>query len=41
MPNNYQPVQTPITGAEDFGDLSLPTQALTQFYRRSTNAIWR
>jgi ketosteroid isomerase-like protein len=28
-----KPVQTPITGAEDLGDLSEPQQALAQFYR--------
>ena len=28
-----KPVQTPITGAEDLGDLSQPQQALAQFYR--------
>lgn len=27
-----QPVQTPITGQEDLGDLSLPFHALVQFY---------
>jgi ketosteroid isomerase-like protein len=27
------PIQTPITGAEDLGDLSQPQQALAQFYR--------
>jgi ketosteroid isomerase-like protein len=27
------PIQTPITGAEDLGDLSRPQQALAQFYR--------
>jgi len=27
------PVQTPITGAEDLGDLSRPEQALAQFYK--------
>jgi ketosteroid isomerase-like protein len=28
-----KPVQDPITGAEDLGDLSEPTQVLAQFYR--------
>jgi ketosteroid isomerase-like protein len=28
-----KPIQTPITGAEDLGDLSQPQQALAQFYR--------
>ena len=28
-----KPVQDPISGAEDFGDLSQPTQVLAQFYR--------
>jgi ketosteroid isomerase-like protein len=28
-----EPVQVPITGDEDFGDLSRPIQALAQFYR--------
>jgi ketosteroid isomerase-like protein len=27
------PIQTPITGGEDLGDLSQPQQALAQFYR--------
>jgi len=27
------PIQSPITGNEDFGDLSQPQQALAQFYR--------
>jgi hypothetical protein len=27
------PIQTPITGSEDLGDLSQPQQALAQFYR--------
>jgi ketosteroid isomerase-like protein len=30
---SMNPVQTPITGAEDLGDLSQPQQALAQFYR--------
>src|SRR3984893_941009 len=28
-----EPIQTPITGREDLGDLSRPEQALAQFYR--------
>jgi hypothetical protein len=28
-----RPIQTPITGSEDLGDLSQPEQALAQFYR--------
>lgn len=28
-----EPIQDPITGAEDLGDLSQPTQVLAQFYR--------
>jgi len=28
-----QPIQTPITGREELGDLSRPEQALAQFYR--------
>src|SRR3954471_24616943 len=28
-----QPIQTPVTGDEPQGDLSLPEQALAQFYR--------
>jgi hypothetical protein len=28
-----KPIQTPITGGEDLGDLSQPEQALAQFYR--------
>ncbi len=28
-----KPIQSPITGNEDLGDLSQPQQALTQFYR--------
>ena len=30
---SMKPTQTPITGAEDLGDLSHPQQALAQFYR--------
>ncbi len=30
---SMKPIQTPITGAEDLGDLSQPQQALAQFYR--------
>jgi hypothetical protein len=36
VPCNAQgvnPIQSPITGNEDLGDLSLPQQALAQFYR--------
>jgi hypothetical protein len=36
-----KPVQNPITGKEDLGDLSHPQQALAQFYRRSILAICR
>jgi hypothetical protein len=28
-----KPIQNPITGNEDLGDLSQPQQALAQFYR--------
>lgn len=28
-----KPIQTPITGNEELGDLSQPQQALAQFYR--------
>jgi hypothetical protein len=28
-----KPIQNPVTGNEDLGDLSQPQQALTQFYR--------
>jgi ketosteroid isomerase-like protein len=30
---SIKPIQTPITGSEDLGDLSQPQQALAQFYR--------
>jgi ketosteroid isomerase-like protein len=30
---SMKPIQNPITGAEDLGDLSHPQQALAQFYR--------
>jgi ketosteroid isomerase-like protein len=30
---SIKPIQTPITGAEDLGDVSQPQQALAQFYR--------
>ena len=30
---SMKPIQKPITGAEDLGDLSQPQQALAQFYR--------
>ena len=32
-----QPVQTPIRGTEDLGDLSQPEQALAQFYKAFAN----
>src|ERR1700722_17544377 len=32
-PKRKKPIQNPITGAEDLGDLSHPQQALAQFYR--------
>jgi ketosteroid isomerase-like protein len=33
MAQDIKPIQNPITGAEDLGDLSQPQQALAQFYR--------
>lgn len=33
MPTVVQPVQTPVTGKEELGDLSRPEQVLAQFYR--------
>jgi hypothetical protein len=40
-----QPVQTPITGREDLGDLRSPLRALAQFYaafnRRDLHAMRR
>jgi len=30
-----KPIQSPMTGTEDLGDLSQPQQALAQFYRAS------
>src|SRR5690349_17758506 len=33
MPTVVEPVQTPVTGKEELGDLSRPEQVLAQFYR--------
>jgi ketosteroid isomerase-like protein len=33
MPNRFVPIQEPVTGREDLGDLTHPLQALAQFYK--------
>jgi len=33
MPASHAPIQQPVTGREDLGDLSRPEQALARFYR--------
>jgi ketosteroid isomerase-like protein len=33
MPNQSAPIQEPVRGREDLGDLSQPQQALAQFYK--------